>query len=1351
MKTIKFILNDDGSILESSIGFQINQYSYNDTLINVYVPSHIVSETETYNEVVDEHVTKYYTTGTNIAMCMSYALRNGSRDWSKTYYFTYVKNNVVINNKTYTLFERRMPREFTLYAGNQLYAINVIQYQTILTRDTTNNPATETTETTTLGIVSTATYQLNINASINMAENPQETTTDLSTLIADVNALMIAIVGKQDKQDASILVNIANGNPQTTDYVVNALNCLNQRVKENFNTNDSQASYISDLNDRVSDLERGITTEFRYIGTYVSNDDPNESDLTDYVEGLGYTLQNGDVVIWIKELTTTDKNYRCLYNEVGGWSWYEIPPIERANNDGYGSIKGTYWDNDMSYLKVDIDEGLIQDIYIKRSGNWVSLYSEINNLLDFKDDLISGSQAVNKAIYAQYDESERNSLNPLSINSKYMTNLNGASKQFVQNYALPRQFNDVNSLHFTATGDVFGPSTYTEIASSKATSLVLGDNTILDAKLWVSFNATSFSYQLSNKNSFKAVFNIAFASSITDVGFTLNITYVAEDNTQTLVASVPTDRFNYDANTHKLTISDYFNRLDEIGITISAGHYDIELICNTTSSGNTITIYSGAGANVYSTISLSTDSYTLMTSQSGIIIHSIRGVYDSTYNIIKFELGNIALVDKTQHLFELILPIGMNWDTIPANCCYQLYLNGTDIGLILNTDPNYQFMGLLYKFRDGGEKFVFEATCVDNNGTFEFIVADTNATIPYLPRQNDITYDSVNDKYIVSDELAYLMSKYDTQLKLSIWVNNWTYPTIIARLKTYDDTNEIYYYDTFDMSSDKLNIVKLKVFYNSPSTQYELVAEHIDKLNADSIGDTNSTNKFVTYAQKIKIDNAYGPAYVGKDTSTNILAKTSNQGVWVGSDTGHWYYWNGTQYVDGGVYQTDLSYDSIRSELTDFEKQTNKSIGFYDNVELGYWNNSGNIATDVNTYTHTKKFKMTYIPTTYVNFHSVATWLNGVFNGLTLKSNIELLGDFDEIAYNFSTSVAPVGTTIYFDKAQTIDKDIEDIALNFGYYPEIFNGYYFNLSDGAKQPFPNSYSCFKIGATKYVNFSLSNLHSIVLYKDNAFVVSYLTANIPSTITVDFNSIGYNITGVSTHTGDIEYIPDTLLYNKIQQGGTGELNQWYGKTINFLGDSITAGYWFDSNNESHQATKRYCEVACELLGATCVNYGMSGTSISGTSETLSAYSFTNRYTNMGSADAVFILGGTNDYATNVVLGTEADTTDISFYGALDVLCRGLIEKYLGKPIIFISPLPRLIQTANTAGYTFAQYREAIVKVCHDRYGLKVIDGFDLGVSVKDATFKATYIQDGLHPNDDLHEIIGKNLGHIMKAI
>ena len=51
----------------------------------------------------------------------------------------------------------------------------------------------------------------------------------------------------------------------------------------------------------------------------------------------------------------------------------------------------------------------------------------------------------------------------------------------------------------------------------------------------------------------------------------------------------------------------------------------------------------------------------------------------------------------------------------------------------------------------------------------------------------------------------------------------------------------------------------------------------------------------------------------GTDTSTSILAYTSNKGIYVATDNGHWYYWNGDRYVNGGVYQaTEIADESIK-------------------------------------------------------------------------------------------------------------------------------------------------------------------------------------------------------------------------------------------------------------------------------------------------------------------------------------------------------------------------------------------------------------------------------------------------------
>ena len=119
---------------------------------------------------------------------------------------------------------------------------------------------------------------------------------------------------------------------------------------------------------------------------------------------------------------------------------------------------------------------------------------------------------------------------------------------------------------------------------------------------------------------------------------------------------------------------------------------------------------------------------------------------------------------------------------------------------------------------------------------------------------------------------------------------------------------------------------------------------------------------------------------------------------------------------------------------------------------------------------------------------------------------------------------------------------------------------------------------------------------------------------------------------------------------IEQALLVQNSNWRGKTINFIGDSITYGAYtpVGGSSPNKRAEKRYCEIACERLGATCRNYGVSGISISSTSYQSPTGAISLRYSSMDAAtDMVVIAGGTNDYGTGVALGTIADTTDVSF--------------------------------------------------------------------------------------------------------
>lgn len=322
------------------------------------------------------------------------------------------------------------------------------------------------------------------------------------------------------------------------------------------------------------------------------------------------------------------------------------------------------------------------------------------------------------------------------------------------------------------------------------------------------------------------------------------------------------------------------------------------------------------------------------------------------------------------------------------------------------------------------------------------------------------------------------------------------------------------------------------------------------------------------------------------------------------------------------------------------------------------------------------------------------------------------------------------------------------IQNKLGIYPEINEGYYYNLYTGVKTA-TSGWECLMINTTVYYDIGIP-LHSIVLFKGNGFVRSYLVDAIPSSITDDFDAIGYNINSTSYHTGDVSYIIDSVLYDKVKKASF-----WGGKKANFLGDSITYGAYtpVGGSSPSERATKRYCEIACELLGiAVCRNYGASGTSISATSTIAPESAMSTRYSNMDNdADLIVVAGGTNDYGTDVVLGTIADTTDVSFYGALNVLCNGLQTKYLGKRIVFITPIHRANEGANSAGATLDQYRQAIYDVAKGVYGFAVIDGEQMGISCANSTFKGTYIYDGLHPNPPGHEVYGKALAHALNAV
>ncbi|PRY29814.1 lysophospholipase L1-like esterase [Spirosoma oryzae] len=171
----------------------------------------------------------------------------------------------------------------------------------------------------------------------------------------------------------------------------------------------------------------------------------------------------------------------------------------------------------------------------------------------------------------------------------------------------------------------------------------------------------------------------------------------------------------------------------------------------------------------------------------------------------------------------------------------------------------------------------------------------------------------------------------------------------------------------------------------------------------------------------------------------------------------------------------------------------------------------------------------------------------------------------------------------------------------------------------------------------------------------------------------------NVGYVNTQRDAAKAYADSLTTNKLK-----------GKKWNALGDSITYGHGVGVNGT-------YRAILATRWGMTARNYGISGTCLAGTSNSFGA-SMATRYGDMDAdADYITVFGGTNDWSAAIAIGTNADTVVDTFKGALNVLCKGLIEKYPTKKIGFITPLNHRTAT-NSGGLSVLNYVDATIEIC-----------------------------------------------------
>lgn len=219
----------------------------------------------------------------------------------------------------------------------------------------------------------------------------------------------------------------------------------------------------------------------------------------------------------------------------------------------------------------------------------------------------------------------------------------------------------------------------------------------------------------------------------------------------------------------------------------------------------------------------------------------------------------------------------------------------------------------------------------------------------------------------------------------------------------------------------------------------------------------------------------------------------------------------------------------------------------------------------------------------------------------------------------------------------------------------------------------------------------------------------------------------------------------------------------GKTINFLGDSITEGRGVQDVSKNRY--DNILKASCGLKKTN--NYGISGTRIAYQKHpSLKArhdLDFCGRAYDMDKeADIIIVYGGVNDYGHgDAPFGKVGDTTRSSFCGSVAYLCRTIRELYPKAVPIFLTPahcfgdreVSHSVDRPDTAveERPLKDYVDAILEIA-PTYGFSTLNLYDeLGLDPNDPEIYRIYVPDGLHFNDKGHHVIAEKVKALLESL
>ncbi len=263
----------------------------------------------------------------------------------------------------------------------------------------------------------------------------------------------------------------------------------------------------------------------------------------------------------------------------------------------------------------------------------------------------------------------------------------------------------------------------------------------------------------------------------------------------------------------------------------------------------------------------------------------------------------------------------------------------------------------------------------------------------------------------------------------------------------------------------------------------------------------------------------------------------------------------------------------------------------------------------------------------------------------------------------------------------------------------------------------------------YVNgqlFTATNIPDWSIADDKEYHLSFSGSDVKMSV----SDIGYD-----------EYMKNKGNYSTLRSDPLTE-DAFHGKTITFLGDSITVGVGVSDPRSDN----RYSSVLAASLGMTEINMGISGTVMCTGGHRASRLADIQNISY--SSDYVGVLLGVNDYdqcrnndsAKYYSLGEFGSKDTTTIYGALDKMCSDLVNRFreTDTKIFLMTPVVTKWNSSmgvqywdnnklNACGYSLRDLCDAMEEVAA-YYGIVTLDLNEL-CEMSESDFS-----DGLHPND-----------------